>query len=61
MIGIRCKKLLSNTDTKTCEICIAYLDEQLVCQRCNRICTRINRERHYRSYSCRVSIFITTD
>ena len=26
MICIRCKKLIENTDTKTCENCIAYIE-----------------------------------
>ena len=55
MICIRCKKLLKTTDKKTCENCIAYVDQSLVCERCNRLYTRTNRERHYRSYRCRVT------
>ena len=54
---IRCKQLLENTDKKTCAICIAYVDQSLVCERCNRLYTRTNRERHYRSYRCRVTIY----
>ena len=56
---IRCKKLLDkNYDNKTCEKCIEYIGDKLVCQRCGMIHTRTNRERHYRSYKCRVCIFI---
>ena len=59
MICTRCKELLCiECDTKTCEICITYIEQSLVCERCNRSYTRTNRERHYRSYKCRVSMFI---
>ena len=38
---IRCKKLLEETsNTKTCETCIYYIGEQMVCERCNFKCTR---------------------
>ena len=57
MICTRCKKLLENTDIKTCENCIAYVDEQMACQRCGKSYSRTNRSRHYRSYKCRVSIY----
>ena len=30
MNSIRCKKLLENTGKKTCDICIAYVDEQKI-------------------------------
>ena len=55
---IRCKKLLEHTDTKTCETCIEYIDKNMSCEKCNRIYTRTNKSRHYRSYKCRVTIFI---
>ena len=58
---ICCKKLLSNTDKRTCDKCMYYVDESLVCQRCNRSYTRTNRNRNYRSYKCRVSIVIEFD
>jgi len=45
-------------DNKTCEKCIEYIGDKLVCQRCGMIYTRTNRERHYRSYKCRMCIFI---
>ena len=55
---IRCTKLLDiGCDTKTCETCNKYIDKSLVCERCNRTYTRTNRERHYRSYKCRVRMF----
>ena len=54
---IRCKKLLGNIDKKTCETCIAYVGQSLVCERCNRLYTRTNRGRHYRSHRCRVTIY----
>ena len=57
MVCIRCKKLLENTDKKTCEMCIAYVDQSLVCERCNRLYTHTNCERHYRSYRCRVTSY----
>ena len=56
---IRCKKLLDiECDNKTCDECMYYIGYQLVCERCNRSYSRTNCERHYRSYKCRVSIFI---
>ena len=57
----RCKQVLSNTDKKTCDKCMYYVGEIIKCERCNRRYTRTNRERHYRSYRCRVTIFTTTD
>ena len=57
MFCTRCKKLIGNTDTKTCGNCIAYIDKSLVCEKCNSTYTRTNRERHYRSYRCRVIIY----
>ena len=57
MVCIRYTKLIENTDTKTCEKCIAYIDKSLVCERCNRTYTRTNKNRHYRSYKCRVNIY----
>ena len=55
----RCRKLLdSNPDNKTCDACIAYIDQRLVCQRCGKLYTRTNRTRHYRAFTCRMSIFI---
>ena len=59
MICIRCKEILDiECDTKACETCIKYIDEKLICERCHRIFTRTNKSRHYRSYKCRVTIFI---
>ena len=59
MVCISCKKVLDiECDTKTCETCIKYIDKTLVCKRCNRLYTRTNKNRHYRSYKCRASIFI---
>ena len=55
---IRCKQLLFIECDKTCDKCVAYIGCQLVCERCNRSYTRTNRNRHYRSYKCRVTIFI---
>ena len=55
---ICCNKLLDiECDTKTCETCIKYIDENMICERCNRIHTRTNKSRHYRSYKCRVSVY----
>ena len=53
--------LKEDTDNKTCEACIQYIGEVLKCQRCNCNYTRTNRERHYRSYKCRVCIFVIID
>ena len=55
---IRFKILEDDTDNKTCESCIQYIGGVLKCQRCNCNYTRTNRTRHYRSYKCRVSIFL---
>ena len=56
---IRCKKIFEyDIDNKTCESCIPYIGEVLKCQRCNCNYTRTNRERHYRSYKCRLTIYI---
>ena len=58
-IDIRCKTRLTNdTYNKTCEACIQYIGAVLKCQRCVCNYNRTNRERHYRSYKCRVCIFI---
>ena len=55
---IRCSKLLDiGCGTKACETCIKYIDKPLVCERCNRTYTRTNRERHYRSYRCRGTMY----
>ena len=55
----RCKKLLdNNSENKTCDICIQYIGERLMCQRCGKLYTRTNRTRHYRAFKCRMSIFI---
>ena len=48
----------SNTDKKTCDECMCYIAVQLVCPNCGKYYYRINRERHYRSYRCRVTMFI---
>ena len=52
-ICIRCKKELFNTDNKTCDKCIAYVAEKMVCEWCNNIYTRTNRTRHMKSFICR--------
>ena len=57
-ICFRCKTTLKDTDNKTCEACIQYVGEVLTCERCGFNYTRTDRNRHYRSYKCRVSIFI---
>ena len=58
-ICFRCKKILEDdTDNKICEACIKYIGEVLTCERCGFNYTRTNRTRHYRSYKCRVCIFI---
>ena len=55
----RCRKLLDSTpDNKTCDVCIAYIAQRLVCQRCGKLYTRTNRTRHYRAFKCIMSIFI---
>ena len=53
----RCRKQLNNYVNKICDICIQYIGEKLVCQRCGGVYTRTNRTRHYMSYSCRICIF----
>ena len=50
-------KVQDNTENKTCDDCMNYIGEILVCQRCDRLYTRTNRTRHYRSFRCRISIF----
>ena len=56
---IRCKKLLDKDyDNKTCEKCIEYINEELICERCGCSYQRTKRNRHYRSYKCRMCIFI---
>ena len=55
---VRCNNILQYTCNKTCDKCIAYIGHHLVCERCNRSYTRTNRNRHYRSYKCRVTIVI---
>ena len=56
---ITCKKLLDiECDTKACETCITHIGYQLVCTSCGKYYSRTNRERHYRSYRCRVTLFI---
>ena len=55
----RCNKLLdSNSGNKAGDICIAYIGQRLVCQRCGKVYTRTHRTRHYRAFKCRMSIFI---
>ena len=55
----RCNKLLeSNSGNKACDICIAYIGQRLVCERCDKLYTRTNRTRHYRAFKCRMSTFI---
>ena len=51
MLNIEC-------DNKTCDTCIAYIGEIIKCERCNSRYTRIIKNRNYRSYKCRVRIFI---
>ena len=59
MICVRCKKLLDvECYKKTCDGCIYYIGVQLVCPNCGTYYSRTNRERHYRSYRCRVTMFI---
>ena len=55
---IRCTKLLSNTDKQTCDECIHRNGYQSVCPNCGQSYSRTNRERHYRSYRCRLTLFI---
>ena len=53
MIGIRCNKMLDiECDTKTCETCVKYIDERLVCCFCGDIFTRTNKSRHKSSFKC---------
>ena len=52
---IRCKKLIENTDKKTCDICIAYVDQKMICGFCGDIYTRTNRTRHKSSFKCQSS------
>ena len=43
----RCNKLLdSNSGNKACDICIAYIGQRLVCERCGKLYTRTNRTRY---------------
>ena len=51
------KMELNNTDNKTCDACIEYIGEKLVCEKCFKSYTRITKNRHYRSYKCRICIF----
>ena len=57
---IRCTKLLDIECylKKTCDECMHYIGYQLVCPNCGKSHSRTNRERHYRSYRCRVTMFI---
>ena len=55
---IRCKHILTYTENKTCEACIQYIGQLLTCERCGFNYTRTHIHIHYRSYKCRVSIFI---
>ena len=57
-ICFRCKTTLKDTDNKTCEACIQYIGQLLTSERCNCNYTRTTRNRRYRSYKCRVCIFI---
>ena len=50
--------ILQNTDSKTCDKCIHYSGEQMICERCNSRYYRTNRERHYRSYKCWINMCI---
>ena len=52
MICIRCRKLIENTDKKTCDSCIAHVDEKMICGFCGDIYTRTNRTRHKSSFKC---------
>ena len=56
-VCFRCNKLLENTDKKTCDMCIAYVDFPHICQICGKSYSRTNRNRHYRSFKCRVSVY----
>ena len=56
---IICKQLLDDECYKhTCDDCIYYIGYQLVCPNCGKSYFRTNRERLYRSYRCRVTMFI---
>ena len=55
---IMCKTILQYTDNKTCDKCIYHIGYHLICSKCGRTYSRTNRERQYRSYKCRVCMFI---
>ena len=42
----------------TCDECIYVIGYPLVCPNCGKSYSRTNRERHYRSYKCRVTMCI---
>ena len=42
---------------KTCDECIYYIGYNLVCPNCGKSYSRTNRERHYRSYNCRITMY----
>ena len=53
MICIRCKNTLDiEYDTKTCETCIKYIDESLVCGFGGDSFTRTNKSRHQSPFKC---------
>ena len=55
MLDVECGK-------KTCDECIYYKVYQLVCPNCGKdMFSGTNRERWYRSYRCRVTLFIEFD
>ena len=55
------QRIIKNTDKKTCDIYIAYVDEQMICQRCGKSYSRANRSRHYKSYKCKSSLLLSCD
>ena len=51
-ICIRCKTEFDNTDNNTCDMCIAYIGQTMVCTFCGDTFTRTNKSRHMRSFRC---------
>ena len=49
---IRCKKLLSYTDNKTCDACINYIGEKMSCSFCGYTFSRTDKSRHRMSFRC---------
>ena len=46
------KSCLPDTDNKTCDKCVDYIGEQVVCSLCDDIYTRTNRKTHMQSFKC---------